>query len=95
MNSTLNNVHGFWSYCSGGKCVVCNTQWPQREITILEKYLNNKDYNLKYVTLEDGRVMPAGLNGIEFIEMSLKLYSEYRKLYQTDPMTECKKRGAL
>lgn len=88
-------MHGYWNYCSKGNCIVCNTPWPKKEITILEKYLNSIDYNSKYSYLEDGRIVPTGLKGVEFMEMSLKLYSEYRKLYQADPMAECKKRGAL
>jgi len=87
--------HGYWSFCSGGNCIVCNTPWPEKQPSILDKFLREKNYHTKFITIEDGRVVPYGMAGVEFIEMSIKLDLEYKKLLKKDPIEECIKRGAI
>lgn len=40
--------HGYWSYCSGGQCQVCNTPWPEKLESPTVSYLKTTDYFSKY-----------------------------------------------
>jgi len=40
--------HGYWSYCSTGKCSVCNTPWPEKFKSPTAKYLESTGYYNNY-----------------------------------------------
>jgi hypothetical protein len=40
--------HGYWSYCSTGKCSVCNTPWPEKSKSPITEYLEGTNYHTNY-----------------------------------------------
>jgi len=40
--------HGYWSYCSTGKCSVCNTPWPEKSKSPITEYLEGTNYYNNY-----------------------------------------------
>lgn len=83
--------HGYWSYCSGGECVVCNTPWPEKIETPMSRYLKKVGYDEKYTG-----EFPTGLTGENLMQIRKQLNDEYKVLEgKSDGMQECINRGAL
>lgn len=91
MTFIINSMHhGFWQYCSGGQCDVCNTPWPDKQYTPLELYLKQTNYYNNYT--EKG--FPQGMSGTDLIELRRKLTIEYLNYEGKNAALEVKRRGA-
>ena len=91
MISIINKMHhGYWQYCSGGKCEVCNTPWPAKDqYTPIELHLRKTDYYNRY----NGNGFPVGMSGVELLQLRKDLNNEYLAYEGRNGTLEVKKRG--